>query len=67
MSRDLERTVQQALQALDADARWIVVMRDIDGRDYEEIAETAGVPVGTVKSRLHRARMQLRQLLEGRV
>ncbi len=67
MSRDRERMVQQALQALDADARWIVVMRDIDGREYEEIAETAGVPVGTVKSRLHRARMQLRQLLEGRV
>ena len=67
MSRDLERTVQQALQALDPDARWIVVMRDIDGRDYEEIAESAGVPVGTVKSRLHRARMQMRQLLEGRV
>ena len=67
MSRDLERTVQEALQELDADARWIVVMRDIDGRDYEEIAEASGVPVGTVKSRLHRARMQLRQLLEGKV
>ena len=67
MSRDRERLVQEALQALDAEARWIVVLRDVDGRDYEEIAEAAGVPVGTVKSRLHRARMQLRHLLDGRV
>lgn len=67
MSRDREALVQQALQALDEESRWIVVLRDIDGRDYAEIAEAAGVPVGTVKSRLHRARMQLRQLLEGRV
>lgn len=67
MSRDRERLVQEALLALDPDQRWIVVMRDIDGRDYEEIAQTTGVPVGTVKSRLHRARMQLRHLLDGRV
>ena len=67
MSRDRDMLVQEALQSLDADSRWIVVLRDIDGRDYAEIAEAAGIPVGTVKSRIHRARMQLRQLLEGRV
>ena len=67
MSRDRENLVQEALQALDEGSRWLVVLRDVDGRDYEEIAETAGIPVGTVKSRLHRARMQLRQLLDGRV
>lgn len=67
MSRDRERLVQEALLALDEEARWVVVMRDIEGRDYDEIAGMAGVPVGTVKSRLHRARMQLRHLLEGRV
>ena len=67
MSRDREALVHEALQALDAESRWIVVLRDIDGQDYGEIAQAAGIPVGTVKSRLHRARMQLRQLLEGRV
>ena len=67
MSRDSERLVQEALQELEPEARWIVILRDVEGRDYEEVAEAAGIPVGTVKSRLHRARMQLRQLLDGRV
>lgn len=67
MSRDTERLVHEALQRLDEEARWLVVLRDIDGRDYTEIAGTLGLPLGTVKSRLHRARMRLRELLEGRV
>jgi len=61
--RETRRRVQQAIQSLDDDSRTVVVLRDIDSCDYEQIAEILGVPVGTVKSRLHRARLQLREKL----
>jgi uncharacterized protein YjcR len=38
-------------------------MKDIDGLKYEDIAEVLGVPIGTIRSRLHRARLELRDLL----
>ena len=50
-----------ALAALDEDFRAVVVLRDIDELDYKEIAEVLSIPVGTVKSRLFRARLALRQ------
>ncbi len=53
--------VQQALATLSDDHRAILVLRDMEGCDYETIAEMLAVPVGTVRSRLHRARSQLRQ------
>lgn len=49
-----------ALHALEEDQRVVVVLRDIEGLDYEEIGEILGIPKGTVKSRLHRGRMTLR-------
>lgn len=55
--------VEQALQSLDLDARAIIVLRDIEGRDYAQIAGALGCAKGTVKSRLHRARMALKQAL----
>src|SRR5947209_2735336 len=55
--------VQQALLALQPDHRAVVVMKDLDGLRYEEIAETLNIPVGTVRSRLHRARSELRDRL----
>jgi len=58
--------VQAALDALPADFRAAVVLCDIEGLSYEEIAETLGVKLGTVRSRIHRGRAQLRDALADR-
>ena len=55
--------IQSALNALAADHRVVVVMKEFDGLRYEEIGAILGVPVGTVRSRLHRARCELRERL----
>jgi RNA polymerase sigma-70 factor (ECF subfamily) len=55
--------VGEALQSLDFDHRAIIALRDIEGRDYAEIAGLLGCPQGTVKSRIHRARMALKDAL----
>lgn len=55
--------LQQALSKLSADHREVVILHEIEGRTYEEAAEILGVPVGTVKSRLHHAFQQLRRSL----
>ena len=57
-------TIDRALAALSADARLVVILRDIQGLEYQEIASIIGVPIGTVESRLFRARRRLRPLLE---
>ncbi len=57
------RQVQQALAALSDEHRTVLVLREIDGCCYETIAEVLDLPVGTVRSRLHRARLQLREQL----
>ncbi len=56
--------VRRALSALDPSARAILVLRDMQGLEYDRIAEALDVPVGTVKSRLFRARAALRERLE---
>ena len=56
-----------ALATLDQDSREVVVLRDVHGWSYEEIAQAAGCELGTVKSRLNRARFKLRALLNGKV
>ena len=53
-----------ALARLSPDHRAVLVLKDIDGLMYEEIAVVVGVPVGTVRSRIHRARLELRGMLE---
>jgi RNA polymerase sigma-70 factor (ECF subfamily) len=62
-----ERIVEAALNELGADHRAVVVMKDFDGRRYEEISAILNVPVGTVRSRLHRARGELRDRLKSLV
>jgi len=58
------RQVRQAIAALDEEFRSVLVLREIDGCCYETIAEILDVPIGTVRSRLHRARLQLRDQLK---
>jgi RNA polymerase sigma-70 factor (ECF subfamily) len=62
--RDLAGPVQAALDALPAEFRTVVVLADIEGLSYDEIAAVAACPVGTVRSRLHRAREALRSALQ---
>jgi RNA polymerase sigma-70 factor, ECF subfamily len=59
-----ERRIQKALNQLSPEHKVVLVYKDIDDLKYEEIADILGVPVGTVRSRLHRARLELRELLE---
>jgi len=62
--RETLRYVQVALETLDEDFRLVVILRDLEGLSYEEIAEVTGLPRGTVKSRIHRGRTALAQRLE---
>jgi RNA polymerase sigma-70 factor (ECF subfamily) len=58
-----EAQLQDALNRLSHEHREVLVLKDIEGMKYEEIAEMLGVPIGTIRSRLHRARLELRELL----
>jgi RNA polymerase sigma-70 factor (ECF subfamily) len=62
---DLEHAIQHCLDSLPAEFRTVVVMADIQGLDYAEVATAAHVPLGTIKSRLARARLRLRECLQG--
>jgi RNA polymerase sigma-70 factor (ECF subfamily) len=59
----LRMDVTQALQKLTPDHREVVVLREFEGLSYAEMAETLDLPQGTVESRLHRARQELKELL----
>ncbi|MDP9350601.1 MAG: sigma-70 family RNA polymerase sigma factor [Chloroflexota bacterium] len=57
------RSIESALQRLPEDQRLVVLLSDVQGLTYEEMCATLGLPLGTVKSRLFRARVALRKLL----
>ncbi len=63
-SRELQQVVQQALNGVAEAFRAAVILRDLEGMSYEEVAEVLGVSVGTVKSRILRGRRALRDILE---
>jgi RNA polymerase sigma-70 factor (ECF subfamily) len=63
-NRELCELVQNALDKLDDEHRTIIVLRDIEDMDYAQIADVLEIELGTVKSRLSRARASLRQILE---
>lgn len=63
-TRELSEAVQQALAQLNTIHRAVVVMHYMEAIPVEEVAESLGIPVGTVKSRLARARLALRELLK---
>jgi RNA polymerase sigma-70 factor (ECF subfamily) len=62
---ELEHAIQHCLDALPTDFRAVVVMADIEGLNYTEVAAAVRAPLGTVKSRLARARLRLRECLQG--
>jgi RNA polymerase sigma-70 factor (ECF subfamily) len=62
--REREAVVHRAIAELSDERRVVLVLCDLEGLSYEEIAEALEVPVGTVRSRLHRGRMELRERLE---
>jgi RNA polymerase sigma-70 factor (ECF subfamily) len=59
-----ERRIQEALNRLSPEHRAVLVLKDMDGQRYETMAEILNVPIGTIRSRLHRARLELRAVLE---
>ena len=65
--REQRQRLAQTLQLLEEPYRSVIVLRDIQGYSYEEIAQMVGCRVGTVKSRINRARLQLRALWDGRL
>jgi RNA polymerase sigma-70 factor (ECF subfamily) len=62
---ELEHAIQHCLDNLPLDFKTVVVMADIQGMDYIEVAASVRVPLGTVKSRLARARLRLQECLQG--
>jgi RNA polymerase sigma-70 factor (ECF subfamily) len=62
--REKERDIQRAIESLPRNQRILVVLRDIEGRTYEEIVTITGLKSGTVKSKLSRARQNLRERLK---
>lgn len=67
LAAERSRALATALARITADQRAAIVLFDIEGYDYGEIAAATGVSLGTVKSRIHRGRLALRALLEDRI
>src|SRR6266487_1538795 len=63
MQQQAVERVQRAVQELPADFREVIVLRELEGLSYKEIAAVAGIPIGTVMSRLARARERLLAIL----
>lgn len=62
---ELDNAVQSCLQGLPDEFRAVIVMVDVEGMDYQEVSTAVGKPLGTIKSRVARARLKLRDCLQG--
>ena len=62
--KSIQEFIQRGLLELKEDQRELLVLRDLQGFSYGEMGELLGLPEGTIKSKLHRARMELKQVLE---
>lgn len=67
MQVTLSEPMQRALDSLKEDQRMLVILADVEGMPYDEIAKLANVPVGTVRSRLHRAHKKMKAVLSAPV
>ncbi|GAB4523600.1 MAG: sigma-70 family RNA polymerase sigma factor [Anaerolineae bacterium] len=65
LENELSTAIQRCIQALSEDQRVVLVMNDIEGYSYQDIADTLNTQLGTVKSRLSRARTNVRRCLQG--
>ena len=65
-AHELEVIIQNGLESLQSEHREIVVLRDIENLSYQEISEITGLAEGTVKSRLFRARVALKEYVQSR-
>ena len=63
---EMEKLMQAAIGLLEEDHRLLIVLRDVEELSYEEIGEVTGLAEGTIKSRLHRARMEIKEYLAKR-
>jgi len=63
VEKETKALVWEGLNRLSADMRMVIILRDLQGKSYEEVAEILSLPLGTVKSRVNRARLQLTQVL----
>ena len=61
---EMDQITQRAIDALDEEQKLLVILRDVDELSYQEIGEITGLPEGTIKSRLHRARTAIKEELE---
>ncbi len=61
---EMKEAIEDAIAALDGESRSLIILRDLMGESYETISSNLGLPLGTVKSRIHRARLELRESLK---
>ena len=64
MRKEMDGAIHSAIGSLDDDSRAVLVLRDLAGESYETIVKILGIPLGTAKSRIHRARLAIQQKLQ---